>query len=95
MASVQKSVDACKTTHHDCQQLANVNRVLTDCTESLNAAQKSRKEIAKLTKLSLEVLEIVGQNTEAGLKRLAPSHSFGAAMRQKRGVSWRKRLGQQ
>jgi hypothetical protein len=29
----------------------------------------------------LEVLEIVGQNTEAGLKRLAPSHSFGAAMK--------------
>jgi hypothetical protein len=47
----------------------------------LNTAQKSRKEIAKLTKLSLEVLEIVGQNTEAGLKRLAPSHSFGAAMK--------------
>jgi hypothetical protein len=81
MASIQKSVDAYKTIHHDYQQLANVNRVLTDCTESLNTTQKSRKEIAKLTKLSLEVLEIVGQNTEAGLKRLAPSHSFGVAMK--------------
>jgi hypothetical protein len=81
MASIQKSVDAYKTIHHDYQQLANVNRVLTDCTESLNTTQKSRKEIAKSTKLCLEVLEIVGENTQAGLKTLAPSHSFGAAMK--------------
>jgi hypothetical protein len=81
MASIQKSVIAYKTIHHDYQQLANVKRVLTDCTESLNTTEKSRKEIAKLTKLSLEVLDVVGEETQAGFKTLAPCHSFAAAMK--------------
>jgi hypothetical protein len=59
MASVQKSVDAYKTMHHDHQQLVNVSSVLMDCTQKLNDTKKSRKEIAKLTKLSLDALDVV------------------------------------
>ena len=81
MASVQNSVDAYKKIHHDYQQLDNVKTVLMDCTQKLNNTQKSRKEIAKLTKLSLEVLDVVSDETKAGLKALAPSHSFARAIK--------------
>jgi hypothetical protein len=81
MASIQKSVDAYKTIHHDYQQLDNVKSVLMDCTQKLIDTNKSRKEIAKLTKLSLEVLDVVSDETQAGLKTLAPSHSFARVVR--------------
>jgi hypothetical protein len=53
------------------------------CTQSLNNTQKSRKEIAKLTKLSLEILDVVSisEEKQAGLKTLAPSHSFAAVLK--------------
>jgi hypothetical protein len=81
MASIQKSVDGYKTTLHDHQQLDNVKSILMDYTQSLNSTKKRRKEIATLTKLSLEVLDIVSEEMQAGLKTLAPSHSFAAAMK--------------
>ena len=81
MASIQKSVNAFKTIHHDHQQLDNIKRVLTDCTESLNTTQKSRKEIAKSAKLCLQAIDVASEETKAGLKTLAPSHSFGAVMK--------------
>jgi hypothetical protein len=81
MASVQKSVDACKTMHHDYQQLDNISSVLMDCTQKLNNTQKSRKEVAKLTKLSLEALDVVSEGTKTGLKTLAPSHSCATVLK--------------
>jgi hypothetical protein len=81
MASIQKSVDAYKTIHRDYQQLDNVKTILVDCTQNLNDTQKSRKEIAKLTKLSLEVITVLTADTQAGLKSLAPSHSFATVMK--------------
>jgi uncharacterized protein (UPF0147 family) len=68
MASIQKSVDAFKTIHHDHQRLDNIRRVLMDCTQNLNNTKKSRKEIAKLTKLSSEAIDVVSEETKAGLK---------------------------
>jgi hypothetical protein len=64
VASVQKSVDTCK-------QLDNLSSILMDCARQLNDTQKRRKEIAKLTQLSLD----------AGLKTLAPSHSCATALK--------------
>jgi hypothetical protein len=59
MASVQKSANACKLMHHDDhQQLGDVKSVLVDRTKKLNNADNSQKEIAKLTKLTLEVLNV-------------------------------------
>jgi hypothetical protein len=81
MASIQKSIDAYKTIHHDYQQLDNVKTILMHCTHNLNNTQKSRKEIAKLTKLSLEVVDAVSEEMQAGLKSLAPSHSFATVMK--------------
>jgi hypothetical protein len=45
MASVQKSVDACKTIQHDCQQLDNVKSVLVDCTQSSNNTKKVARKL--------------------------------------------------
>jgi hypothetical protein len=52
-----------------------------DCTQRLINTDKSRKEIAKSTKLCSEVLDVVAEETQAGLKALAPSHSFAAVMK--------------
>jgi hypothetical protein len=68
MASIQKSVDAYKMIHCDYQQLDNVKTILVDCTNNLNETQKSCRAIAKLTKLSLEVINVVSDKTQAGLK---------------------------
>ena len=81
MASIQKSINAYKTIHRDYQQLDNVKTILIDCTQHLNDILKSHREIAKLTKLSLEVLDVVSEETQAGLKTLAPSHSFANLMK--------------
>jgi hypothetical protein len=71
MASVQKSANACKLMHHDHQQLSDVKSVLVDCTKKLNNTDNSQKEIAKLTKLTSQVLNVIGDETQAGLKSLA------------------------
>ena len=83
MASIQKVVNAYKEIHHDQQQLVLVKKVLIDCTEKLNNSQKSRKEIAKLTMLTSEVLDVVVDDTQNGLKAMAPSHSFARTIEQK------------
>ena len=80
MASIQNSINAYKTIHNDYQQLDYVKTVLMDCTNKLNGKQNSRKEIAKLTKLALEVLAVVSGETIAGLKTLAPSHSYARVL---------------
>ena len=80
MASIQNSINAYKTIHNDYQQLDYVKTVLMDCTNKLNGKQNSRKEIAKLTKLALEVLDVVSGETMAGLKTLAPSHSYARVL---------------
>jgi hypothetical protein len=58
MASVQKSVNAHKSMHHDHQQLGDVKSVLMDHARKLNNTDNSRTKIAKLTKLALEVLNV-------------------------------------
>jgi hypothetical protein len=80
MASIQKGVNAHRSIHHDCQQLGDVKSILMDCTEKLKNANNSRTVIAKSTKLAFEVLAVIGDDTKAGLKALAPSHSFAAVM---------------
>ena len=42
--------------------------------------QNSRKEIVKLTKLSLEVLDVVSEEMIAGVKALVPSHSYARVL---------------
>ena len=83
MASILKAVNAYKEIHHNQQQLVLVKKVLIDCTKKLNNSQKIRKEIAKLTRLSSEVLDVVCDDTQNGLKALAPSHSFARTIVQK------------
>jgi hypothetical protein len=80
MASVQEGVKAHRSIHHDCQQLSDVKSVLMDCAEKLKNADNSRMVIAKSTKLAFEVLDVIGDDTKAGLKAPAPSHSFVAVM---------------
>ena len=83
MASIQKAVNAYKKIHQDQQQLVLVKKVLMECTNKLNNSQKSRKEIAKLMMLTSEVLDVVGNDTQNGLKAIAPSHSFARTIEQK------------
>jgi hypothetical protein len=68
MASVQKGVNACRSIHHDCQQLGDVKSVLMDCAEKLKNTNSSRTAIVKSTNLAFEVLDIIGDETKAGLK---------------------------
>ena len=83
MASIQKAIKAYKQIHHNQQQLVLVKKVLMDCTKKLNNSQKSRKEIAKLTRLSSEVLDVVCDGTQNGLKAIASLYSFARTIVQK------------